>query len=174
MAGKIDARLAELGIELPEAAASVANYVPYVVSGNLVFVSGQVTIKNGAFLYRGKVGAELSVEQGQDAARLCGLNIIAQGGTACRDGFAEHTAHRIRHPLDPRPCNRIGQAPRREPGTIENFTGVYIADPGDQALIQQSRLDRRAPALEQGGKGRGVELVAQGLETQLGEQGVAL
>ncbi len=83
MAGKIDARLSELGIELPEAAPSVANYVPYVVSGNLVFVSGQVTIRNGEFLHQGKVGAELSVEQGKEAARLCGLNIIAQLKAAC-------------------------------------------------------------------------------------------
>ena len=83
MAGKIDTRLAELGIDLPEAAASVANYVPYVISGNLVFVSGQVTIKNGEFLFQGKVGADLTVEQGQEAAKLCALNIIAQLKAAC-------------------------------------------------------------------------------------------
>ena len=83
MAGTIDARLQELGIELPQAAAAVANYVPYVVSGNLVFVSGQVTIENGEFKYQGKVGSDLSVEQGQEAARLCALNIIAQLKEAC-------------------------------------------------------------------------------------------
>ncbi len=83
MAGTIDARLQELGIELPQAAAAVANYVPYVVTGNLVFVSGQVTIENGEFKYQGKVGSELTVEQGQEAARLCALNIIAQLKEAC-------------------------------------------------------------------------------------------
>ncbi len=83
MAGTIDARLQELGIELPQAAAAVANYVPYVVTGNLVFVSGQVTIENGEFKYQGKVGSDLSVEQGQEAARLCALNIIAQLKEAC-------------------------------------------------------------------------------------------
>ncbi len=83
MAGEIDARLQELGIELPQAAAAVANYVPYVVTGNLVFVSGQVTIENGEFKYRGKLGSDLSVEQGQEAARLCALNIIAQLKDAC-------------------------------------------------------------------------------------------
>ncbi len=83
MAGEIDARLEELGIELPQAAAAVANYVPYVVTGNLVFVSGQVTIENGEFKYQGKVGSDLSVEQGQEAARLCALNIIAQLKEAC-------------------------------------------------------------------------------------------
>lgn len=83
MAGEIDARLEELGIELPQAAAAVANYVPYVVTGNLVFVSGQVTIENGEFKYQGKLGSDLSAEQGQEAARLCALNIIAQLKDAC-------------------------------------------------------------------------------------------
>ena len=95
MTGKIDARLAELGIELPQPAASVANYVPYVISGNLVFVSGQVTIKDGEFLYQGKVGADLTVEQGQEAARLCGLNIIAQLKAAC-DGDLDRVKRVIR------------------------------------------------------------------------------
>jgi len=83
MAGGIDARLEELGIELPQAAAAVANYVPYVVTGKLVFVSGQVTIENGELKYQGKLGSDLSVEQGQEAARLCALNIIAQLKQAC-------------------------------------------------------------------------------------------
>ena len=78
MAGEIDARLAELGIELPVPAAPVANYVAYVVTGNLIFVSGQVPVLDGEFKYVGKVGGDLSVEDGQAAARLCGINIIAQ------------------------------------------------------------------------------------------------
>ena len=83
MAGQIEARLTELGIELPQAAAPAANYVPYVVSGNLVFVSGQVTVWNGEFRYQGKVGQDLGVEEGQAAARLCALNVIAQVKAAC-------------------------------------------------------------------------------------------
>ena len=83
MAGRIDARLAELGITLPQAAAPVTNYMPYVITGNLVFVSGQVTLENGTFRYQGKLGAELSVDEGYQAARLCGLNIIAQLKAAC-------------------------------------------------------------------------------------------
>ncbi len=78
MAGEIDARLEELGIEVPEPAAPVANYVAYVISGNLIFVSGQVPIQGGEFQHVGKVGGELTVEDGQAAARLCGINIIAQ------------------------------------------------------------------------------------------------
>jgi enamine deaminase RidA (YjgF/YER057c/UK114 family) len=78
MAGEINARLQELGIEVPEPAAPVANYVAYVISGNLIFVSGQLPFQGGDFKFVGKVGGELSVEDGQAAARLCGINIIAQ------------------------------------------------------------------------------------------------
>jgi enamine deaminase RidA (YjgF/YER057c/UK114 family) len=78
MAGEIDARLEEMGIELPEPAVPVANYVAYVITGNLIFVSGQVPVVAGEFKYVGKVGGDLTVEDGQAAARLCGINIIAQ------------------------------------------------------------------------------------------------
>jgi enamine deaminase RidA (YjgF/YER057c/UK114 family) len=78
MAGRVDKVLSEKKIELPKAAAPVANYVPVVIAGNLAFVSGQVTVWNGEFKFIGKLGKEFTVEQGQHAARLCGLNIIAQ------------------------------------------------------------------------------------------------
>lgn len=83
MAGEVDARLKDLGITVPEAAAPVANYVGFVQSGNLVFVSGQVPIKDGKFHYQGKVGAEVSLEDAQEAAKLCAVNIIAQLKAAC-------------------------------------------------------------------------------------------
>ncbi len=83
MAGQVDARLAALGITVPAAAAPVANYVGYVKTGNLVFVSGQVPIKDGKFLYQGKVGAEISLYEAQQAAALCAINIIAQLKDAC-------------------------------------------------------------------------------------------
>ena len=83
MAGKIDARLAELGIALPAAAAPVANYVAYVVSGNVVHVAGQLPVENGELKYAGAVGGEVSVEAGAAAARLCALNVIAQVKAAC-------------------------------------------------------------------------------------------
>jgi enamine deaminase RidA (YjgF/YER057c/UK114 family) len=83
MTGTVDARLSELGITLPEAAAPVANYVGYVKTGNLVFVSGQLTLKDGKPAFLGKLGAEISVEDGQSAATLCAINIIAQLKAAC-------------------------------------------------------------------------------------------
>ena len=83
MPGKIDARLAELGIALPQAAAPAGAYVPYVVSGNLVFVSGQITLENGEIKHKGRLGESMGVDEGYAAARLCGLNLIAQVRGAC-------------------------------------------------------------------------------------------
>ena len=79
----IDARLAELGIDLPPAMAPVANYVPYVVTGNLVVVSGQLPAVDGKVAVVGKVGVEVSVEQGQHAARLCFANVLTHLRQAC-------------------------------------------------------------------------------------------
>ncbi len=74
---RIAARLAELKIELPKPAAPVANYVPYVATGNLVFISGQVS--NGPQgLIKGKLGAGMPLEDGVAAARVCGINLLAQ------------------------------------------------------------------------------------------------
>lgn len=78
MAGSIDAKLKGLGIEVPEPAAPVANYVPFVAVGKLVFISGQVPLVDGKPQYIGKVGTTFSVEEGQQAARICAINLIAQ------------------------------------------------------------------------------------------------
>ncbi|HYM31536.1 MAG TPA: RidA family protein [Candidatus Cybelea sp.] len=83
MAGRIEARLKEKGIELPQAPAPAANYVPFTRSGNLVFIAGQIPFWNGEVKWIGRLGADLSVEQGQQAARLCALNVIAQVKAAC-------------------------------------------------------------------------------------------
>ena len=85
MAGKIETRLAEFGVELPQAAAPVANYVAYVVSGSLVFVSGQLPLWNGDLRHLGTLGDGVSVDEGYQAARLSGLNLIAQLRAACGD-----------------------------------------------------------------------------------------
>jgi enamine deaminase RidA (YjgF/YER057c/UK114 family) len=78
MTGKVESRLKDLGIQLPTPPAPVASYVPYVVSGNLVFISGQVTVAADGLKYVGIVGKEISVEDGKAAARLCAINLIAQ------------------------------------------------------------------------------------------------
>jgi len=70
-------RLRDLGLELPPAPAPVASYVPVVVSGNLAFVSGQVPMAEGKLLWSGRVGAELDVVAGADAAQRCALQCLA-------------------------------------------------------------------------------------------------
>ena len=83
MAGRIEARLAELGLELPRPARPVGTYVPYVITGSLVFVSGQVPLALEGIAYRGKLGRDLSPEEGQAAARLCAVNLLSQLREAC-------------------------------------------------------------------------------------------
>jgi len=72
-----EARLKELGIEIPEPVAPVASYVPAVRTGNQLWISGQVTKKGDKFLHNGKLGANVTVEQGQEAARQSALNALA-------------------------------------------------------------------------------------------------
>jgi enamine deaminase RidA (YjgF/YER057c/UK114 family) len=84
MPGRIDATLAELDITLPTPPAPVATYVPFVVTGNLVAVSGQIPLVEGdRIAHTGKLGARLDVARGQEAARVCLLNVIAQLRVAC-------------------------------------------------------------------------------------------
>jgi len=80
---RIESRLKELNITLPTPPAPVASYVPYVISGNQVFISGQVTIGPKGLEYVGTVGKELTLEDGRAAARLCAINVIAQLKAAC-------------------------------------------------------------------------------------------
>ena len=82
MTGRIDARLAELKLELPVPPGPAGAYVPYTISGGLVFISGQVA-KLGDELITGKLGADVDVETGQRAARACALNLISHLRTAC-------------------------------------------------------------------------------------------
>ncbi|GLK53895.1 MAG: hypothetical protein CMF76_00615 [Maricaulis sp.] len=90
----IEARLAELGISLPEPVAPVANYVPFVRTGNQVFLSGQVSIGPDG-LVAGTLGGDMDLEAGQAAARLCGINLIAQMKAAC-EGDLERVKRVVR------------------------------------------------------------------------------
>lgn len=78
----IKANLAALGYALPVAAAPAANYVPYVVAGNMLYISGQIPFLNGEKMHFGTLGDDYTIAQGQEAARACALNILAQVGTA--------------------------------------------------------------------------------------------
>jgi enamine deaminase RidA (YjgF/YER057c/UK114 family) len=82
---RIDERLRELGIELPAPSAPGANYVPTVRSGNLLFITGQLSQWNGERQFVGKLGREFGIAEGQKAARLCALNLIAHLRAALAD-----------------------------------------------------------------------------------------
>ncbi len=86
MTHPIDARLDELGIALPTPPAPAANYVPFVITGNQLYVSGQLPVTNGEMM-TGKLGADLDVAGGAQAARACAINLIAQLKIACGGDF---------------------------------------------------------------------------------------
>jgi enamine deaminase RidA (YjgF/YER057c/UK114 family) len=93
----IEARLQELGIELPDVNPPGGNYVPYRITGNLVFIAGQTCKWNNQLQYTGKVGKDYTLQEGQDAARICGLNILMHLKTACEGNLEQVRA-----------CIRIG------------------------------------------------------------------
>jgi enamine deaminase RidA (YjgF/YER057c/UK114 family) len=78
-------RLEELGVKLPHPASPIANYVDFVRSGSLLFVSGQLCLADGALVAKGKLGPQVTVEQGQAAARACAINLLAQVKVALGD-----------------------------------------------------------------------------------------
>jgi enamine deaminase RidA (YjgF/YER057c/UK114 family) len=82
MPGAIEARLADLGVTLPDAPAPAANYVPWVKSGSLVFVSGQISMDAGG-LVKGLLGDDMTVDEGAAAAKLCAMSLLAQLKAAC-------------------------------------------------------------------------------------------
>jgi enamine deaminase RidA (YjgF/YER057c/UK114 family) len=79
----IEQRLAARGIELPAAPAPAANYIPYITSGKLLFVAGQLPFVAGKVAVAGRLGEDVTLEQGQEAARICALNLLAQVRAAC-------------------------------------------------------------------------------------------
>jgi len=95
MSGRINARLTELGLTLPDATAPVANYVPFVQTGDLVVVSGQIPVAGGAPILTGLLGDTVTVTQGQAAARQCGINLIAQLRAVC-DGDLDRVVRVVR------------------------------------------------------------------------------
>ncbi|MCY0094829.1 RidA family protein [Hoeflea ulvae] len=82
MTDSVESRLAARDIVLPEAAAPAANYLPYVISGSLLFISGQLPMENGALYATGLLGRDVDVAKGQRAAELCAINILAQAKAA--------------------------------------------------------------------------------------------
>ena len=82
-------KILELGLKLPEAKAPAGNYVATKIVGKLLYISGQISISTNGELIKGKIGKELTTEQGYDAAKRCGLSIIAQAKIACNNDLSK-------------------------------------------------------------------------------------
>lgn len=109
MAGEIEARLKALDLVLPEVSLPVADYVSFLHLGGQLFIAGQLPLKDGQIAVVGTLGADLDLKQGQEAARLCALNILAQAKAALGDldrivqclrlnGYVSATADFVDHP----------------------------------------------------------------------------
>ena len=144
-ADAIHRRLAELGLTLPAAAAPAANYVPWVVAGNLLHVSGQLPMQDGKVAVTGKLGGGLTLEQGQEAARLCALNILAQVQAACGDlgrvrrcvklgGFVNATPDFTDHPKVVNGASDLMVAVLAEAGRHARFAVGVAGLPFDAAV----------------------------------------
>lgn len=143
MAGTVEQRLADKNIQLPAPAAPAANYVPWVVSGNLVFISGQLPVIDGALQYSGSVGRDVTIEDGQAAARLCALNILAQLKAAC-DGDLDRVVR----------CVKVGAFVSADPGfgdhpaVINGASDLIVEALGDAG--KHARFAVAAPSLPLG------------------------
>jgi enamine deaminase RidA (YjgF/YER057c/UK114 family) len=124
MVGRIDARLKELGIELPNVVPPVANYVPWVRTGNLVFISGQITMGAGGLEYVGIVGKDLDTETGKKAARLAAVNAIA-AVKAALDGDLDRVKRVVRVGAFVNAVPGFAQQPEVANGASDLFVEVF-------------------------------------------------
>jgi enamine deaminase RidA (YjgF/YER057c/UK114 family) len=150
MIGTVDARLRELNLQLPDASAPIANYVPHLIAGNQLYISGQLSLGPDGLAYQGKIGEDLSVEEGQQAARLCALNILAQAKNALGD------LDRIER------CLRLGAFVNATPDFADHPTVVNGAsDLMVDVLQDQGRHTRFAVGVSSLPRGVAVEIDAQ-------------
>lgn len=124
MPGKIETRLKELNITLPSPPAPVASYVPYVRTGNLAFIAGQVTLTADGLNYVGTVGKELSLDDAKAAARLCALNVIAQAKAAA-DGDLDRVTRCVKVTVFVNAVPGFTQHPEVANGASDLFVEVF-------------------------------------------------
>ncbi len=84
-----DNKIKEIGINLPEAKAPAGNYVATKIVGKLLYISGQISIASNGELIKGKIGKDLTIEQGYEAAKRCGLSIVSQAKIACNNDLSK-------------------------------------------------------------------------------------
>lgn len=131
----VEARLAKLGLALPAAPAPAANYVPFTIAKGLVFVAGQAPVRDGKYAFTGRVGAEVTVEDAQAAARLCGLNILAQVKTAVGGNWSR-VARCVRI------CGYISSAPGfyEQPKVLDGCSDLMVQALGEAGKHARSAL----------------------------------
>jgi len=127
----IDARLKELGVTLPTPPAPVASYVPYRISGNLVFISGQVPIADGALKYVGKLGVDIPMDAGQAAAQLCAINVLSVLKVACA-GDLDRVVQCLKVTVFVNAAPEYTQQPEVANGASDLFAAVF-GDAGKHA-----------------------------------------
>ena len=134
MPANVEERLAKLGLTLPEAPSPAANYVPYAIAGGLAFISGQAPVRDGKYAFTGRVGNEVTVEDAQAAARLCGLNILAQVKAAVGGDWS-----RVKRCV--RICGYVSSAPGffEQPKVLDGCSDLMV-----QALGEAGRHSRSA------------------------------
>ena len=131
----VEARLARLGLKLPDAPSPAANYVPYVVANGLVFIAGQAPVVDGKYVSVGRVGAEVTLETAQAAARLCGLNVLVQVKAAAGDDWS-----RVRRCV--RICGYVSSAPDffDQPKVVDGASDLMVQALGDAGKHARSAL----------------------------------
>ncbi len=117
-------RLKELGLDLPKPVAPVATYVPYVITGNLISVSGQIPVRPDGSMPTGKVGQDLSLEEAQQVARQCGINILAQLNAAL-DGDLERVKRIVRLGIFVNCVDGYGDQPKVGNGASDLMVDVF-------------------------------------------------
>ncbi len=148
MSGTVEKKLAELGIALPTPAAPVANYIPFVRIGSLLFVSGQICLDaSGKLVAKGKLGGGVSVEDGQKAARACAINLLAQVKAAVGDLDKVKQVVRLGGFINSDPTFLDG------PKVMNGASDLMVAALGDKG--RHARIDGRRRRTAGGCRGRG-------------------
>jgi len=131
----VASRLAALGLKLPAAPSPAATYVPYTVAKGLIFIAGQAPVVDGKYQSTGRVGAEVSLEAAQAAARLCALNVLAQVGAAVAGDWS-----RIRSCV--RVCGYVSSAPGffDQPKVLDGASDLLVQALGDAGKHARSAL----------------------------------
>lgn len=152
----IDLRLADLGVALPDAPVPAANYVPFVITGNLVHISGQIS-QNERGLIKGRLGDDLAVEQGADAARRCAISLLAQLKKAC-DGDFSRVSKAVKL------VGFVNSTPEftDQPKVINGCSDLFVAVLGERGRHARSAVGMQSlPGNEEGSIAVEIEMIVE-------------